>query len=356
MQDTDEEPGVIAVGLDYSAASGAAAGWAARQARIRGLALRLVHGWRTAPSDRPASGAAPGRERARRLLDDTRDRLTGRYPGLSVTADLVEEPPGPALLAAARDARALVLGTHGLHRLPRFFLGGTGQEVVARAERPVVLVRAGMEPGPEPEAAADGEPAPAEEPRQTAPAEGAEPPETPAAGPEEAAGRGVTEAAAEAASEAAADGAPGAGPGEGRVVVGIGLDHTYDNVLGFAFRVADEAGLPLHVVHGGKLPQYVYLPGGPPIPHLARDFRERVEQEMRAVIRPWAEKFPDVELRGGLRLEGAAHALIHEAAGSDLLVIGRCRRHRAGFGDRVGPVAQAAVHHAACPVAVVPHG
>jgi hypothetical protein len=106
-------------------------------------------------------------------------------------------------------------------------------------------------------------------------------------------------------------------------------------------------------VHGAKLPRHAYMPGGPVIPHLADEFRRNVEAEMRTVVAPWAERFPDVQMRGSLRLLSPGHALVREAEGAALLVVGRSRRRRVGA--RIGSVAQAAVHHAACPVAVVPH-
>ncbi|MET7935595.1 universal stress protein [Streptomyces sp. NPDC005322] len=41
------------------------------------------------------------------------------------------------------------------------------------------------------------------------------------------------------------------------------------------------------------------------------------------------------------------------AAGTALLVVGRTPR-RSGLGTRLGPVAPAVAHHAACPVGLVP--
>ncbi|WP_370656939.1 universal stress protein [Streptomyces sp. NBS 14/10] len=55
-----------------------------------------------------------------------------------------------------------------------------------------------------------------------------------------------------------------------------------------------------------------------------------------------------------VRLESPAQAVVRAAGGSGLLMIGR-RRHRAALAPRLGPVVQSAVHHARCPVAVIPH-
>jgi nucleotide-binding universal stress UspA family protein len=53
-------------------------------------------------------------------------------------------------------------------------------------------------------------------------------------------------------------------------------------------------------------------------------------------------------------VEGPAHAVLLDlAATADLLVVG-ARRRRRNFGLQLGQVNHAVLHHAACPVAVVP--
>lgn len=314
---TGEPQDVISVGLDGSAASLSAARWAAGVAQRRGIGLRLVHAW-----EPPPTGGRPGEQdespraaAARHVMVQAREEIERLHLGIPVEESLIAGDPGATLLAVAKESRALALGTHGMRRLPSFFLGGTSLGVVARAERPVVLVRDG----------GDG--------AETAtPAEEAAAAEDGAARP-----RGAHEWVRP----------PGA------VVVGLPLDHSAAGLLEFAFTAADGSRLPLRVIHGAKLPRHAYMPGGPVIPHLADEFRRNVEKEMRSVVAPWAERFPDVRMKGSLRLAGPAQALISEAEGAALLVVGRSRRRRVGA--RVGSVAQAAVHHAACPVAIVPH-
>ncbi|MFF1747124.1 universal stress protein [Streptomyces mirabilis] len=50
-----------------------------------------------------------------------------------------------------------------------------------------------------------------------------------------------------------------------------------------------------------------------------------------------------------------AGELIHASAGAALLVVGR-RVRQTRLGTHLGSVAHAVLHHAPCPVAVVPHG
>ncbi|CAM5390202.1 universal stress protein [Streptomyces purpurascens] len=72
-----------------------------------------------------------------------------RHPDLDVTTDVVEGPAVDTLVAAAADAELLVLGSRGHGRIVGFLLGSVGQQVIAGAARPVVLVRAGGEPSAE---------------------------------------------------------------------------------------------------------------------------------------------------------------------------------------------------------------
>ena len=71
-------------------------------------------------------------------------------------------------------------------------------------------------------------------------------------------------------------------------------------------------------------------------------------------IAGFSRKYPRVDVADSIRLESPAKAVVQAGEGASLLVVGR-RRHRTGLAPHLGPVAQAAVHHGRCPVAVVPH-
>lgn len=79
------------------------------------------------------------------------------------------------------------------------------------------------------------------------------------------------------------------------------------------------------------------------------------EAQLSAALRPWSEKYPQVDVVESIRLASPAKAVVQAAEGAALLVVGR-REHRRGMAAHLGPVAQAAIHHGRCPVAVVPHG
>ncbi|MEV0414912.1 universal stress protein [Streptomyces sp. NPDC050448] len=139
-------PRPVTVGLDGSHHSLAAAEWAARESLLRGVPLRLVHAWQssaaTYASMAGVAASPPDPEWSARLLSDARAALTRRHPGLLIAADRLSGEPTAALVAAAADADMLVLGSHGPGRTRGFLLGSVSQAVIARATRPVVLIRA----------------------------------------------------------------------------------------------------------------------------------------------------------------------------------------------------------------------
>ncbi|UQA97605.1 universal stress protein [Streptomyces halobius] len=285
---------VVTVGLDGSPESLAAARWAAHEAERRRLTVCLLHAWiLLAPQPAEVTADRDQNYWARRIVHDARAELQRRHPGLSVIVDLVAEEPATALLRAAVESQLLVLGSRGLETVESFFLGDVSTHVVARAERPVVLVRAGMhDVGPTPARA-------------------------------------------------------------GSVVTGLGLRGPCDPVLDFAFTTAAQRDVPLKAVHGRALPVQAFVPWGVD-PGVSKEMDEEARKELGEALRPWRERFPGVPVTETVRLESPARAIVAAAEGCDLLVVGR-RRRRTGLTSRIGPVANAAVHHAPCPVAVVPH-
>jgi nucleotide-binding universal stress UspA family protein len=121
----------IVVGVDGSAASGAALRWALDEASLRETNVGAVHAWHAAH----AGGGAPpddiGLESvARRALDAVVDADDG---GKDVSRLLVRGVPASALLDAARLADLLVLGGA---------TGAVARHVLAHAPCPVVVVPA----------------------------------------------------------------------------------------------------------------------------------------------------------------------------------------------------------------------
>lgn len=141
---------VVTVGLDGSPESLAAARWAADEADRRKLTLRLLHAWPLlAPEPTHLPSEMDQNYWAKRIVHNAKAELQARHPGLTIVGNLVAEDAQEALLKASAESEMTVLGSRGLEPVESYFLGDISMPVVARAERPVVLVRAGTrEEGP----------------------------------------------------------------------------------------------------------------------------------------------------------------------------------------------------------------
>ncbi|GGZ20545.1 universal stress protein [Streptomyces poonensis] len=310
----------IAVGVDGSPASLAAAHWAAQEAQRRGTGLTVVHAWHrhvhpasSVPSDRTEHDWA-----AQTLREAVRSVRTA-HPGLRITERLMCDATADALVATAADADMLVLGSLGLGFVSGFVTGSVSQRVVARSTRPVVLVRAGRSAADEHLPAADG------------------------VAPEEIPGTPYRE-----------------------VVLGLHVGHPCDELIEFAFDAARRRGTGLRVVHAFRTPSRsapepsVTVPPvvpseGPALyPQARAQAQAHAEGVVGAVLRPWRERYPTVPVTETVTEDRASVALVHAAQDAGLLVVGR-RTNGHRIGAHTGPVAHAVLHHAGCPVAVVPH-
>ncbi|MEH0416757.1 universal stress protein [Streptomyces sp. B21-083] len=284
----------ITVGLDGSPESLAAARWAADEAEKRKLTLRLLHAWPLlAPEPARVPSEVDQNYWAKRLVHTAQTELQARHPGLSVVGNLVADNAQNALLQAASESEMTVLGSRGLEPVQSYFLGDISMPVVARAERPVVLVRA--------ESREEGTP--------PAPAKG--------------------------------------------VVVALKLHGSSDGLLDFAFHTAAARGVPLLAVHGRSVPLHARVPWG--VDHnVTEEITRDVHKQLSKALRPWREKYPQVDVADSIRLASPAKAAVQAAEGATLLVVGR-RAHRHDVAPHLGHVTHAAIHHGRCPVAVVPH-
>jgi nucleotide-binding universal stress UspA family protein len=126
----------VVVGVDGTRTALDAVRWAAVEARLRCLPLRILHA---------ASYAAGHAASTVRRADDilarafTVARRTG--PGLSVATHRTERPPVESLLAAARGARLLVVGMGGGEQLQELLVRSVALDVSGRASCPVTVVR-----------------------------------------------------------------------------------------------------------------------------------------------------------------------------------------------------------------------
>ncbi|MFE7317966.1 universal stress protein [Streptomyces sp. NPDC057555] len=285
---------VITVGVDGTPEATAAVLWAADEAELRGARLRLLHAWALlAPEAEPGQAGQDDQNYwPHRIIGEARDAVRDRHPGLPVDEALVGKDPQIALEEAAELSSLLVLGSRELGAMARYVMGEIGLKVVAHTHTPTVLVRARL---------------------------------------------------------GSARGAPDA-----PVTAGLSLHEPCAALLAFAFESAARRNVPLRVVHGRHLPSYAYNRGGGVEPIVAKETAATARAELWDALRPWQEKFPEVSVDARVELEGAARALLRDAEDAALLVVGR--RHKLHFpAPRIGHVVHAAVHHAPCPVAIVPH-
>lgn len=133
----------ITVGVDGSPESRAALAWAGREAVRRGLPLRVVYAWQW-PHHEMLRGGDRGDQAgwARDMVQDAVRTVEDRHPDLPVTAEVLDGAAVDSLLTEAGTAGTLVLGSRGYGTIVGFLLGSVGQQVIAEAPCPVVLVRA----------------------------------------------------------------------------------------------------------------------------------------------------------------------------------------------------------------------
>ncbi|MEU6164467.1 universal stress protein [Streptomyces tanashiensis] len=308
MSDTSTayEPAVV-VGVDGSEHSLRALEWALSAAEGLGAPLVVAHVLSDALQLGAARIASLGTEpelpdtvarAVRTVVEERGHRVPVRYDSLdgSVT---------DALPAAARGARLLVTGSRGRGGFASLLLGSTSRTLAMTAPCPLVVV------------------------------------------PHEA-----RAAALEAGAEA------------GRVLLGLHPEETSDEAVGFAFEVAHHRGVPLEAVTALRLPPpqtpllaapspALQVPPPLPLGDDAEDLVKEAGLEQEERLRPFAARWPGVELVPVVAPGDAAGRLVEGSRDAGLVVVGRHHRHR--FGSLlIGSVAHAVLHHAHCPVAVVP--
>ncbi len=138
-----------------------------------------------------------------------------------------------------------------------------------------------------------------------------------------------------------------------RVVVGIDEAADARPALGLAVRWAQRRGATLDVVHAWRCPAHE-APERPRAADAADTHQERAEHQVEQALSGLARTHSAVPVHRRV-VEGSPRtALLDAAATADLLVVG-ARRRTGQAGMQLGSVNHAVLHHAACPVAVVPH-
>ncbi|MEU8628753.1 universal stress protein [Streptomyces sp. NPDC048669] len=298
----------VVVGVDASAHAQAALDWAADEAVLRGVPLRIAHAWTMAPHRVPGTGGVGAAksllQAAEEILARAGGRAQARHSGLRVDFEVLPEEAVPGLIRLAHDAELLVVGSRGLGRFRSVLIGSVSQSLVAHAPCPVVVFR----------------------------------------GPSEAADQ-VADRAEPSDTSTRCD--PGA------VVLGAAPCETAGPVA-FAFAEAARRGVSLLAVRTWTYPAsyspYVAVPlDGSDV------CNEEESRGLLEVIAAPREEYPDVKVFTEVGMSDAATTLVRLSAGAGLVVLG-ADRDRNRFAPPIGRVTQQVLHHAHAPVAVVSHG
>ena len=146
----------------------------------------------------------------------------------------------------------------------------------------------------------------------------------------------------------------GAAGGTGRIVVGTDGSEGSDRALRWAVREAARRGAVLQVVHAWEHAWDPTLGGtraGYDPAEVAAYERSRLDDAVERALAATEHHPPRIERT--VVDDRPVAALTRLAQGADLLVVGT--RGRGGFAELLlGSVSQQVVHHAPCPVVVVP--
>lgn len=286
----------VVVGTDGSEESLRAVDWAAQEAVLRGLPLRIVSAAALPPRmiERQAE-AVSGLDTVSDALRKNRDRglaaaaerAAAAAPDLPVDVDKLPGAPVHALIEAGSGASMLVVGARGIGAFTAMVLGSVSQYVSAHATCPVVVVRE----------------------------------ETTAA--------------------------------HRQVGVGIGDPARSDAALAFAFEEAALRKASLIAVHAWDMPHgeigratwTLATPGRPAL-------EEQAARQLESALAEWQAKYPDVQVSHDFVHAHPGRALAGLSARADLVVLGRHTTHGALPGP--GAVRHAVLNHAHGPVVTVP--
>ncbi|MFD8234807.1 universal stress protein [Streptomyces sp. NPDC059696] len=144
----------------------------------------------------------------------------------------------------------------------------------------------------------------------------------------------------------------GLGGTHGRVLLAAGDPDTSHEAVRFAFREAEARGCVLDVVRAWRRPAHENADRTAPDEESA-DHEAQASHLVDALVAEAAADHQAVRVNR-VTVEGPARrVLVNRSEAADLVVVG-ARRRSGHFGLQLGRVSHTLLHHAACPVAVVP--
>jgi nucleotide-binding universal stress UspA family protein len=279
----------IVVGVDGSASALQAVGWAADEAALRHIPLRLVHSINISAAGLISTTEVLNSE-GRRHLAEAQAAVREAHPQVDVEVDLQHADPVRVLVERSRHACLLVLGSRGLGGFRGILAGSTAVGLVTHGHCPVAVIRS---------------PAPSQ-----------------------------------------------AAPAYGAVVVGVDGSPASEAAIALAFDEASIRNADLVAVHTWVdfSDDYSYAYAHQFL--VDWNQIETEEQELLAQrLAGWREKYPDVTVQRVVTRDRPVHHLLEQAAHAQLLIVGS--RGRGGIsGMLLGSTSQALIYHAPCPLIV----
>jgi nucleotide-binding universal stress UspA family protein len=145
-------------------------------------------------------------------------------------------------------------------------------------------------------------------------------------------------------------------PGSGDVLLGVESDADAD-AAAYAFAEAARRRAPLRVLHAWSY-RPLAAPVGVPPGGVQDDIDRRARAEAAVpgnLVAALRDQYPQVGVETDAVRSGPAHALLEASRKAGLVVVAAHRRP-ARRGLQLGPVTHALLHHAHCPVVLVPAG
>ncbi|MEY9931840.1 nucleotide-binding universal stress UspA family protein [Catenulispora sp. GP43] len=287
----------VIVGFDDTEHSTYAVSCAVREAVARDATLRLVHAYQWIPPG--TFGLPPGiaaeaavAAASQAMLDKAAVRLRAENPGLTVHTVSAGGDPAGALAGQGRDASLVVVGGRGRGGFVGQLLGSVALRVLDLATCPVMVAR-------------------------------------------------------------------GAGsPATGRIMAGIDVDRpgAGAGILEFAFAEAALRNAEVFALHVWDDPSPLYVADSGFADEIIDAVRVNRVNLLAAALEPWQEKYPNVRVSCQAFPGTPSRMLVDSTRLVDALVIGGLARTGEQPGMRVGALAHTVLHHAHCPVIIVPEG
>jgi nucleotide-binding universal stress UspA family protein len=139
---------------------------------------------------------------------------------------------------------------------------------------------------------------------------------------------------------------------DGPVVVGADASEHNERTLGVAFEEAARRKARLIAVRAYELPVPYGVIAMSTLPYDPVELKRSESEALANSVRPWQEKYPDVEVETLVAQGSAGRVLVDVSSSAGLVVVGS-HGHGAIAGALLGSISLQVLHHADCPVLVV---